>query len=265
MGATGFGAAAGGAIYRGRSATRGDGVHPGAPGKEAVGLKVARGQLYVAGGFSGTVAVYDLTNRNPVASFQGFGAGMLNDLVVTTNGDIFITDSFLPTLWHITAAQVAAGGGTPEGIPVGPEIDYDFGPFVFNLNGIVALEGGRSLIVVQTNNGKLFRIDLEEDAPSGRSIHQVAVEPFVGGDGLLLDGGDLIVVHGPPAMVSFVRLNGQADRGKVIERRTDPSFREPSTIARARNFYLIVNADFTDSVTPFTVTGLPRNDDDDDQ
>jgi hypothetical protein len=40
------------------------------------------------------------------------------------------------------------------------------------------------------------------------------------------------------------------------------SLREPSTVARARNFYLIVNADFTNSVTPFTVTGLPRNHDD---
>ena len=87
----------------------------------------------------------------------------------------------------------------------------------------------------------------------------------MGGDGLLIDGSDLIVVHGPPAMVSFVRLNGRADRGKVVERRTDPSFREPSTIARARNFYLIVNADFSNSVTPFTVTGLPRNHDEDDE
>jgi hypothetical protein len=52
--------------------------------------------------------------------------------------------------------------------------------------------------------------------------------------------------------------------GRVVERRTDPTFREPSTVARARNFYLVVNADFGTSTTPFTVTGLPRNDDDDD-
>jgi len=35
-------------------------------------------------------------------------------------------------------------------------------------------------------------------------------------------------------------------------------------VARARNFYLVVNADFTTSTPPFKVTGLPRNDDDDD-
>ena len=45
---------------------------------------------------------------------------------------------------------------------------------------------------------------------------------------------------------------------------TDPTLPEPSTVARARNFYLVVNADFTTSTPPFKVTGLPRNDDDDD-
>ena len=36
---------------------------PGGPGKEAVGMKAASGKLYVAGGFSGTVSVYDLATR----------------------------------------------------------------------------------------------------------------------------------------------------------------------------------------------------------
>ncbi len=66
-----------------------------------------------------------------------------------------------------------------------------------------------------------------------------------------------------PTGLTFVRLNGRADRGRAVERRTHPSLREPSTVARARNFYLIVNADFTNSITPFTVTGLPGNHNDD--
>ena len=94
----------------------------GAPGGEAAGMKVAHGRLDVAGGFSGRVTVYDIVSRQKVASFESFGAGMLNDLVVTKNGDVFVTDSFLATLWHITAAQISTGGGTPDGIPVDPEI-----------------------------------------------------------------------------------------------------------------------------------------------
>jgi sugar lactone lactonase YvrE len=235
---------------------------PGAQGKEAVGMKVANGKLYVACGFSGAVRVYNIVSRQLVASFETGGGGMLNDLVVTRTGDVFVTDSFRPTLWRITAAQVAAGGGTPAGIPVEPEIQYVVDPFPFNLNGIVALKGGQQLVVGQSNTGKLFRIDLDNRALNGRKIHEIAVEPLFS-DGLLLDKGQLIVVTFDPAL-TFVKLDDNAEQGKVIERRTDPTLREPSTVARARNFYLVVNADFTTSATPFTVTGLARNDDDDD-
>ena len=93
--------------------------------------------------------------------------------------------------------------------------------------------------------------------------HQLAVEPLVGGDGLLMDGSDLLVVQGGiPATLNFVRLNGQADRGVVIQRRTDTSLRDSSTVARARNLYLVVNFDLATSTLPFTLTGLPRNLDD---
>lgn len=234
---------------------------PGASGKQAVGLKVARGKLYVAGGFTGALLVYDIATRQLVASFDTGAGGFLNDLVVTKKGDVFITDSFRDTLWHVTAAQVKAGSGTPEGIAVGPEIQYQPG---FNLNGIVALKGGKELVVVQSNTGDLFRIDLDDDAPNSREIQQIAVEPLLGGDGLLLDRGQLIVVQGGPPTLTFVKLNGEAESGEVVERRTDPTLRTPSTVARARNFYLVVNADFATGTTPFTVTGLPRNGDDGD-
>jgi len=257
------GATADGTIYRGTldNPTVTEFI-PGAPGKEAVGMKVALGKLYVAGGFSGAVWVYDIATKQTVASFQTGGGGMLNDLVVTKTGDVFVTDSFRPTLWRITAAQIAAGGGTPEGIPVGPEIQYVTDPFPFNLNGIVALKGGAQIIVGQSNTGRLFRIDLDNNAANGREIHEIAVEPLFS-DGLLLDKDQLIVVTFDPAL-TFVKLDDKLERGEVVERRTDPTLREPSTVARARNFYLVVNADFGTSTTPFTVTGLPRNDDDDD-
>jgi sugar lactone lactonase YvrE len=261
------GATGDGTIYRGTlgNSTVGEFI-PGAPGKQAAGMKVFQGKLYVAGAFTGTVTVYDIATRQVVALFQNFAAGMLNDLVVTQNGDVFVTDSLVPVLWLIKAAQVASGVGVMTGIPVDPEIAYIYDPDPFNLNGIVALNGGRSLIVVQSNNGKLFRIDLDKDAPFGRRIYPVDVEPLIGGDGLLLDGRDLIVVQGgPPEMLTFVHLNPAANRGTVIERRSDPSFRFPTTVARGRGFYLLVNADFINNVTPFTVTGLPRGYGDDDQ
>ena len=124
------------------------------------------------------------------------------------------------------------------------------------------MNGGQRLVVVASNTGKLFRIDLDVRAPNGRRIRQITVEPLFG-DGLLLDRGQLAVVEFFPPALTFVKLNGRTERGEVTERRTDPTFKGPSTVARARNFYLVVNPDFETSTPPFTLTGLPRNDDDD--
>ena len=238
----------------------------GGPGQEAVGMKVFHGMLYVAGGFSGRVVVYDIETRQLVASFEGFGAGMLNDLVVTNHGEVYVTDSFVPTLWHITAAQVAEGGGTPEGIPLDPAVlEWNFNPFAFNLNGIVELHGGRSLIVMQSETGKLFRIDLGAKEGSGAEIHEILVEPLFG-DGLLMDKGRLIVVtFAPTFSLTFVHLDHGAEHGTVVDRQTDPTLRGPSTVARAGHSYLVVNADFETCTVPFTVTALPRNDHPDDE
>jgi sugar lactone lactonase YvrE len=230
----------------------------GGTGKFAVGMKVAHGLLYVAGGATGTIVVYDLATRQQVASFGTGTGGFLNDLVVTHHGDVFVTDSFRPVLWHVTAAQVAAGSGTPEQIAVGPEIAYGSG---FNLNGIVARGDGRRLIVVQTNTGKLFRIDLGTGA-SSRRIQQIDAPALPGGDGMLLDRGRLVVVQGSPATLSFLKLGHGASRARLVDTRTDPTLRGPSTVARAGKLLLVVNADFATSTTPFTVSGLPRSGDD---
>lgn len=253
------GATGDGTIYRGTldnpSVTE---FIPGAAGKSAIGLKVARGCLFVAGGATGTITVYDLRTRRQVALFQTGAGGFLNDLAITATGDVFVTDSFRPTLWHVTAAQVRAGGGTPEAISVAPEIVYQAG--AFNLNGIVALDA-RTLVVVQSSNGALFRIDLDR---RGRTITRIAADPVVGGDGMLLDRGRLVVVQGSPAQLTFLALDRRASRATVIGHQTDPTLRGPSTVARVRDRFVVVNADFATSTTPFTLSALPRGDGDDD-
>jgi sugar lactone lactonase YvrE len=229
----------------------------GGAGKSAVGMKVARGRLYVAGGTTGKIVVYDLATRQQVASFDTGAGGFLNDLVVTHRGDVFVTDSFRPIIWQVTAAQVSAGSGTPSQIAVGPEIAFPSG---FNLNGIVARGDGRRLVVVQTNTGKLFRIDLGAGATS-RRIQQIDAPALPGGDGLLLDRGRLVVVEGSPAALQFLKLDREDTRARLVGTRTDPTLRGPSTVARAHKLLLVVNADFATSTTPFTVSGLPRGGD----
>jgi len=251
------GATGDGTIYRGTvgSPTVTEFI-AGATGKSAVGMKVAGGRLYVAGGATGKIVVYDLGTRQQLASFDTGTGGFLNDLVVTRRGDVFVTDSFRPNIWRVTAAQVSAGSGTPEPIAVGPEIAFASG---FNLNGIVDRGDGRSLIVVQTNAGKLFRIDFGNGASSSRRIQQIDAPALPGGDGLLLDRGRLVVVQGNPAALRFLKLDRGDSRARLVDTRTDPTLRGPSTVARVHKLLLVVNADFATSTTPFTVSGLPRD------
>jgi sugar lactone lactonase YvrE len=243
-----------GTIYRGSLGRRS--VTPfiaGAPGAVAVGMKVSRGLLYVAGGPTQKVSVYDVRSGKLRASIAVPGSGFLNDLVVTQDGDVWVTDSFVPTLWHVARAQVKAGTGTATGLPVGPEIT--FAPNVFNLNGIAALSDD-VLLVVDSNTGNLWRIAL--GSKGSRTITKVRAPAVKGGDGMLLDGGRLVVVQGDPAQLSFLALANGGRRATLTQVRTDPALRGPSTVARDADRYLVVNADFTTSTTPFTVAGLAR-------
>jgi len=247
------GATGDGTIYRGstNSSTVLEFI-TGAAGKSAVGMKVSGGKLYVAGGATGTITVYDISTKAQVAQFTTGAGGFLNDLVVT-HGDVYVTDSFRPVLWHVTRAQVQAGSGTPEQISVAPEIQYATG---FNLNGIVAKDSHK-LIVVQSNTGKLFQIKVGDSATS-RKITQIDAPSVPGGDGLLFDRGRLLVVQGTPAQISVLKLRGGQSRASLEEVRTAPTLRGPSTVARVGKLLLVVNADFATSTQPFTVSGLPR-------
>jgi hypothetical protein len=59
-------------------------------------------------------------------------------------------------------------------------------------------------------------------------------------------------------VVNFIKLRHGGRDGRLEDQRTDASFQRPSTIARARDQYLVVNPDFATSTPPFTVTALPR-------
>jgi hypothetical protein len=156
---------------------------------------------------------------------------------------------------------------------------------VFNLNGIVVQDdrgddhghghgdrhhGDRradKLVVVDSDTGQLFTVEVGKGANAARKIRELAVDggPFTGGDGLLIDRGELLVAQGanvddgfPNGVVDFIDLRHGGGDGQLADQRTDASLQGPSTIARARDRYLVVNPDFATSTPPFTVTALPR-------
>lgn len=248
------GATGDGTIYRGTlgSSTVTEFI-PGAVGRSSVGMKVDGDRLVVAGGGTGRVDVYDIRHPRLLGSISAPGAGFLNDLVITRNGDAWVTDSFTSTLWHITARQLAAAKGTATAVDLSATIPSE--PGAFNLNGIVDLGRG-VLLVVQSNTGALWRIRLGGGGVV--AVRQVRVAPLVAGDGMIVDRGRLVVVQGAAQQLTFVKLRRGGTRGEIDSTLTDPSFDGPSTVARAKNRYLVVNADFATSTPPFTVSGVAR-------
>ena len=244
-----------GAIYRGTLG--GDTVSPfipGGPGESSVGIHERRGLLYVAGGASGKIKVFDIETRRMVASFETGAGGFLNDLVVTDDGNVYVTDSFRPTLWHVTPEQVATGAGVPQALDVA---SIPLEPGVFNLNGIVATDH-RTLIAVHSPTGRLFRISLNDAGDVIEHIDSVSGVSVPAGDGMLLDRGRLVVVQaGPPARLTLVELADDARRGEVRGTIPSPLLNGPSTVDRAGDLYLVVNADFATSTPPFTVAAVP--------
>jgi sugar lactone lactonase YvrE len=276
---------------------------PGAAGQSATGLKVQRGKLYAAGAATGTIKVYDVDSGALLATFDTTGGDssptFVNDLDVTKRGDVYATDSKRPAIYHLTAEEIAAGTPAPKPIDptdvisTSPEIPFNASPTAFNLNGIVVDDdrgddkgrhhgdrhrhhhghhhGDRrfdKLIVVDSDTGQLFRVKVGKGANAARKIRELQVKnhgPFTGGDGLLIDRGDLLVVQGsnpadgfPNGVVNFLGLRNDGRKARLEDQRTDDSFQGPSTIARARDRYLVVNPDFATSTPPFTVTALPR-------
>ncbi len=127
-----------GAVYRGSFKTgKGAVLVPPQEGRAAIGLKAARGLLYVSGGPTGKAFIYNARTGANVADFQLAPAGQptfVNDVVVTRRG-AFFTDSRRAALYRVAdgkASELALTGITmAEGN---------------NLNGIVAARGGRTLL-----------------------------------------------------------------------------------------------------------------------
>lgn len=243
-----------GAIYRGNLLTgRGAVFVPGTAGDTVRGLKVSGDRLFAAGGPSGAVKVYDVrTGRLLLRSQAGApGASFVNDVVVTRDA-AYYTDSTAQVMYVL---PIGPGGrlGTVRTVPLTGDIVYAAG---FNANGIVASPDGRTLVLVQSNTGLLFRVS----ARTGVTRQVRADGSFTNGDGLLLRGNTLFVMRNQNNQIVQVALGRDFATGRVVRTITDPNFDTPTTIAFFGPFIYAVNARLTTTATPdttYTVVRVP--------
>jgi len=227
-----------GSVYRGSYRT-GEGrvLVPPHPGRNHTGLKVDQRHhlLFVAGGGSKGIYVYDSKTGEDVDAFTIPDAGFINDVVLTRKAAYF-TDSLVQQLYRV---KIGRHGrlGEPRRIPITGDLMYEDG---FNANGIEATRHGHRLIVVQSNTGELFSVRPR----SGRSREIEVDGPLTNGDGILLRGRTLYVVRNRDNRIAVVDLDRRLRSGEIEDELTDALLDVPTTIAPFKQFVYAVNARF---------------------
>lgn len=110
-----------------------------------------------------------------------------------------------------------------------------------NANGIAATPDGATLIVVQSNAGKLFTVN----PANGATLEiNLGLESVVNGDGILLEGQTLYVVQNRRNRLAVITLSADFATGTVTDLLFSLSFDVPTTVASSGGSLYLVNARF---------------------
>jgi len=255
------------------------------PGTPSVGLKLTHDLLYVAGGPAGDARVVDVRTGDVLATYTLAPVGtpsFINDVVLTEKWAWF-TDSFDNALYRIPLpedegrhghhshhGEHGTGHGTghqrhghhhDHALPGQDQVQKVelTGDWVqgsdFNANGITTTPDRRALLVVNSSNGVLYRVETDGTA----SAVDLGGNALTDGDGLLREGRTLYAVQNQLNQVAVIDLAKDGRSGALRDTLTSPDFDVPTTIARSGSDLYLPNARFTTTptaTTPYWVTGI---------
>jgi hypothetical protein len=138
-------------------------------------------------------------------------------------------------------------------LPLTGDLVYTSG---FNLNGIVRSHG--RLLAVQSNTGKLFRINKRTGVTRALDLGGYSL---TNGDGLEIRRHTLFVVRNQDELIAQLHLNRRLTAATLVRELTSPDFDVPTTVALQDHRLWAVNARFGTTPTPETpywVTREPR-------
>jgi sugar lactone lactonase YvrE len=220
------------------------------------------GRVYVAGGPNGIdhpgapdLWVYARDGRLLTALRTGVANAFLNDVAIGPDGAAYFTNSNAPQVFRLAQQRgtwsVQTWADATGTIATAPMV---------NLNGIVVAPDGRSLVVAQSNLGKLWRFDLGSGAVSLIDIGDANV---VTADGLVLRGRTLWVVRNRSHVLTTLHLGPNAATARLVsEQPTDPG-RVFTTAKLAQGRLLLVDSKFDQTVglPPYQVVAfdVPRS------
>jgi sugar lactone lactonase YvrE len=244
-----FGSRVNGDLYRANLVTGEGTVFSTGPGTGSLGMKVdLRARLFVAGGGGGNARVVNAVTGDLLASYTFATAPtFVNDVILTPEAAWF-TDSQRPVLYKVPFGRHGAlpAQSAVVTVPLSGDYVHQAG---FNANGIARTPDGRALLIVQSNTGRVFRVDPATGVASTVDLGGYVV---TNGDGLLLLGRTLHAVQNALNTVAVFRLNWAGTAGTLVKTITDPSFDIPTTVAAFGGRLYLPNARFTTTVTPTT-------------
>ncbi|MFC9432987.1 SMP-30/gluconolactonase/LRE family protein [Nocardia sp. NPDC057030] len=253
-----------GAIYRGRvgAATLEPFLPGGQDGRtQTTGVKIAGDHLLFAGAFTGRFFVYTDTGKL-VSSYSVPDTGektLVNDAVVTPDGDVYITDSFRAVVYRIPAAEVnAAATGAHRPLEVAYHLpDYVDGQS--NGNGIATTPDGKSLIIGYWYTGALYRLTLATG-----EIRKIDAPPLPSADGIARQGDTLYIARSVNNEFTTLRLSDDGTRATVVSERTYPGAHTTTGITVSADRLLVTNSQMDNYLygapltsPTFTVENLP--------
>jgi sugar lactone lactonase YvrE len=248
-----------GAVFRGDLRTgTGAVLVPAQAGRAAIGLDFSDKRLFVAGGPTGRAWVYDARTGATLASYQ-LAAGpptFVNDVVVTRDAAWF-TESQDDVLYRVPIAPDGTLGSQADVEVVPLTGDFALAPG-FNVNGIDATPRGDTLVIVQSNLGRLYTVD---PGSGEANLIELAGGNVMFGDGILLDRKTLYAVQNQLNRVAVVKLRRDLSSGTITGHLTDPDLDVPTTIAEFGRALYAVNARFgvpSPATQPYSVVRLER-------
>lgn len=166
------------------------------------------------------------------------GNNFANDLDFDSQGNAYVTNSASPVIYKINKKGTASVFAT----------SYNWKKEGFNLNGIVFHPNGY-LIAVQSNTGELFKIELKNP----KNITKITTDLFLGGDGLILNGkNELVVISNLKKEAYIINTTDNFATAKV-SKTTATEMDFPTTGVFVNNKYFVLNAKLNEIFTPNSV------------
>lgn len=229
---------------------------PGAGERTSVaGVKVdSRRRLWAAGGYDGTLFVYELADGSQLACGDvGARPSCVNDIAFGPGGEGYVTDSLVSVLFRVDADSLALAPWVDlaeQGVP------WDDG---LNFNGIVLTPDSQHLVACQTNLGRFWRVSLGTG-----QVDEVKLEggPIEHCDGLAAVGAKLYVAVNARNEIVEVALAQDGSSGRVERVIRSDAFAFPTAVAVASDRLLVVNGQLDkmggEPSLPFTVVAIAR-------